>query len=71
MRARVLAAAGVCALASLFDQTHKIFVPGREFDAGDLLFDFAGYALAMLLVFGGAMTAALAINRLRKHNGAH
>lgn len=49
-RARVLAAAGVCALASLFDQTHKIFVPGREFDAGDLLFDLLGYCSAIALV---------------------
>lgn len=49
-RARVLAAAGVCALASLFDQTHKIFVPGREFDAGGLLFDLLGYSAAIAFV---------------------
>lgn len=48
--ARVLAAVGVCALASLFDQTHKIFVPGGEFDAGDLLFDLLGYCTAIALV---------------------
>lgn len=49
-RARVLAAVGICVLASLFDQTHKIFVPGREFDAGDLLFDLLGYCAAIALV---------------------
>lgn len=49
-RARVLAAVGICALASLFDQTHKIFVPGRELDAGDLLFDLLGYCASIALV---------------------
>lgn len=49
-RARVPPAAGICVLASLFDQTHKIFVPGREFDAGDLLFDLLGYCAAVALV---------------------
>lgn len=49
-RARVLAAVGVCVLASLFDQTHKLFVPSREFDAGDLLFDLLGYCAAIALV---------------------
>lgn len=58
-RARVLAA-GVCALASLFDQTHKIFVPGREFDAGDLLFDLLGYCTAIALV----SLASMALKRI-------
>lgn len=57
--ARVLAA-GVCALASLFDQTHKIFVPGREFDAGDLLFDLLGYCTAIALV----SLASMALKRI-------
>lgn len=48
--ARVLVAAGICVLASLFDQTHKLFVPGREFDAGDLLFDLLGYSTAIAFV---------------------
>ncbi|WP_304338178.1 VanZ family protein [Collinsella tanakaei] len=59
-RARVLAAAGVCVLASLFDQTHKIFVPGREFDAGDLLFDLLGYCTAIALV----SLASMALKRI-------
>ncbi len=41
----------LCVFASLFDQTHKLFVPGREFDAGDLLFDLLGYGLAALFAF--------------------
>lgn len=41
----------ICVFASLFDQTHKLFVPGREFDAGDLLFDLLGYSIAMGLSF--------------------
>lgn len=49
-RARVSAAFGICVLASLFDQTHKLFVPGREFDAGDLLFDLLGYCSAIAFV---------------------
>lgn len=41
----------LCVFASLFDQTHKLFVPGREFDAGDLLFDLLGYSIAILACF--------------------
>lgn len=41
----------LCVFASLFDQTHKLFVPGREFDAGDLLFDLLGYSIAIGLSF--------------------
>lgn len=41
----------LCVFASLFDQTHKLFVPGREFDGGDLLFDLLGYSIAMGLSF--------------------
>lgn len=48
---RVSLAFLLCVFASLFDQTHKLFVPGREFDAGDLLFDLLGYGLAALFAF--------------------
>lgn len=51
MTLRALLALAICALASLFDQTHKLFVPGREFDAGDLLFDLLGYSIAILVCF--------------------
>lgn len=37
----------ICAAYSLFDQTHKLFVPGREFDPTDLVFDAIGYVLAI------------------------
>ncbi len=39
-----------CAVCSVGDQVHKIFVPGRHFDIIDLGFDAAGYVTAMLLV---------------------
>ena len=39
-----------CAVCSVGDQIHKIFVPGRHFDVIDLGFDAAGYVTAMLLV---------------------
>ena len=42
---------GICAVYSLFDQIHKLFVPGREFDAIDLGFDAMGYMAACALVF--------------------
>lgn len=42
---------GICVVLSLFDQTHKLFVVGREFDVLDLFFDAAGYLLALLVVF--------------------
>lgn len=40
-------AAAACAAYSLLDQTHKLFVPGREFDPTDLPFDALGYASAI------------------------
>ena len=66
LAARSAIALAVCASCSLFDQTHKLFVPGREFDAGDLLFDAAGYLTAWLLVFG----AAALVGRFRSMSAA-
>lgn len=40
----------VCASCSIFDQTHKLFVPGREFDYRDLVLDFFGYFLSIIIV---------------------
>lgn len=55
-----------CAGCSLFDQVHKVFVPGREFDARDLLFDALGYLLALAMVL--AISAAVnAVGRRRSH----
>ena len=49
-RNRVLAAVViVCFACSLGDQIHKMFVPGREFDALDMCFDAAGYVLGALI----------------------
>lgn len=54
----------LCVFASLFDQTHKLFVPGREFDAGDLLFDLLGYSIAII-----ASTMAVKAIRLMRTRG--
>lgn len=55
-------ALGICIGLSLFDQTHKLFVVGREFDVIDLIFDAAGYLSALFLV--------LAIYKARKSRKA-
>lgn len=49
-RFRYVLALLFCAVCSVGDQVHKIFVPGRHFDMIDLGFDAAGYVVAMLLV---------------------
>lgn len=49
-RARYGIALLTCVGCSLFDQVYKASVPGREFDARDLLFDALGYLLAMVVV---------------------
>ena len=56
-----------CAVCSVGDQVHKIFVPGRHFDVIDLGFDAVGYVTAMLLVL---LAAALARHATRPI-GAH
>lgn len=54
-----------CAVCSLIDQTHKLFVPGRHFDPVDLAFDAVGYLLACALVFVSARAVAAIKARLR------
>lgn len=56
-----------CAVCSVGDQVHKIFVPGRHFDMIDLGFDAAGYVTAMLLV----LLAAVLVRRATRPIGAH
>ena len=56
-----------CAVCSVGDQVHKIFVPGRHFDMIDLGFDAAGYVTAMLLV----LLAAVLVQRATCSIGAH
>lgn len=56
-----------CAVCSVGDQVHKIFVPGRHFDMIDLGFDAAGYVTAMLLV----LLAAALVRRATCPIGAH
>ena len=63
LRARLGMALLACAACSLFDQVHKAFVPGREFDARDLLFDALGYVLALLVV--AAVSGVLRLRRRR------
>lgn len=66
-RFRYVLALLFCAVCSVGDQVHKIFVPGRHFDIIDLGFDAAGYVTAMLLVL---LAAALA-RRATCPIGAH
>ncbi len=66
-RFRYVLAALFCAVCSVGDQVHKIFVPGRHFDIIDLGFDAAGYVTAMLLV----LLAAVLVQRATCPIGAH
>lgn len=63
----VAAALAFCVAASLFDQTHKLFVPGRHFDVLDLPFDAAGYLVGIAVVFA---VRALVLRGARR-GGAH
>lgn len=56
-RLRCVPVLAFCAVCSVGDQVHKIFVPGRHFDVIDLGFDTAGYVTAMLLVLLAAVLA--------------
>ena len=49
LRAGVVSFA-TCLACSLFDQCHKLFVPGRHFDGFDLVMDALGYVVAILVV---------------------
>lgn len=66
-RFRYVLALLFCAVCSVGDQVHKIFVPGRHFDMIDLGFDAAGYVTAMLLV----LLAAALVQRATCPIGAH
>ncbi|MED9959814.1 MAG: VanZ family protein [Collinsella sp.] len=66
-RFRYVLALLFCAVCSVGDQVHKIFVPGRHFDMIDLGFDAAGYVVAMLLV----LLAAALVQRATFPIGAH
>lgn len=39
----------ICASISLFDQLLKIYIPGRHFDAQDLLLDAGGYLIVVVI----------------------
>lgn len=49
MRYIVAGVALFCLLCSFGDQVHKVFVPGREFDAADMALDAAGYGMGIAL----------------------
>lgn len=66
-RLRCVPVLAFCAVCSVGDQVHKIFVPGRHFDVVDLGFDAAGYIAAMLLV----LLAAVLVQRVTCPIGAH
>ncbi len=40
---------GCCMFCSLLDQVHKHFVPGREFDISDCVFDMGGYLVGIAI----------------------
>lgn len=44
---RVAVAIGICFAASLADEGHKVFVPGRHFDPADLALDALGYLIVI------------------------
>ena len=66
-RLRCVPLLAFCAVCSVGDQVHKIFVPGRHFDMIDLGFDAAGYVVAMLLV----LLAAALVHHATRPIGAH
>lgn len=66
-RLRCVPVLAFCAVCSVGDQVHKIFVPGRHFDVVDLGFDAAGYVVAMLLV----LLAATLVQRATRSISAH
>lgn len=66
-RFRYVLALLFCAVCSVGDQVHKIFVPGRHFDMIDLGFDAVGYIVAMLLV----LLAATLVQRATRSISAH
>lgn len=66
-RLRCVPVLAFCAVCSVGDQVHKIFVPGRHFDMIDLCFDAAGYVTAMLLV----LLVAAWVHHVTRPIGAH
>lgn len=66
-RLRCVSLLAFCAVCSVGDQVHKIFVPGRHFDMIDLGFDAAGYVVAMLLV----LLVSAWVHHVTRPIGAH
>ena len=66
-RLRCVSVLAFCAVCSVGDQVHKIFVPGRHFDMIDLGFDAAGYVTAMLLV----LLVSAWVHHVTRPIGAH
>lgn len=66
-RLRCVPLLAFCAVCSVGDQVHKIFVPGRHFDMIDLGFGAAGYVVAMLLV----LLVSAWVHHVTRPIGAH
>lgn len=66
----VVCATLFCVACSLADQTHKLFVPGREFDCRDLAFDAIGYLIGIAVVFAvvGLIRVCKSVDK-DKHHG--
>lgn len=62
--------AGICFVISFVEQMVKYFLPTREFDAVDMIFDAAGYLLAMTVVFAGVVLKNYILEKYNEENTA-
>ena len=60
---RFVVCLAICVCASLFDQTHKLFVPGREFDVTDLKFDVLGFVSAVVMVLALSLVVSTLVQK--------
>lgn len=59
-----------CVMMSLFDQAHKLLVPGREFDCVDLMMDAIGYLAGIAFAgIGAALWSLFCRFDVRKSRG--
>ncbi len=49
-KVKLIVSGTICFLYSVFDEIHQIFVAGRSFECEDLIYDFIGYSLCIIVV---------------------